>query len=121
MVGLAASWADFPCVDQFRDATGLMKKKNLTGGFGEMKRDTASPTSVKAGQLSKEAEITYGKLIEESSICWRQGATQEVISLLRKALVVKPNSLQALINLGIALQAQGDLQAAIDAYRQALA
>ena len=69
----------------------------------------------------KGAEIIYGRLVEEAGTCWRQGRTQEVIPLLRKAIATNPKHPEAYYNLGLALQKQGDLQAAIDVYRQALA
>ncbi|MXW39702.1 MAG: tetratricopeptide repeat protein, partial [Synechococcus sp. SB0668_bin_15] len=98
----------------------MKKKKQRPQGFGEMKRGAGSPTSAKTGKSTKEAEITYGALVEEARICWMSGRTQEVISLLREAIAVNPKHPQAYYNLGNVLRG-GDLQAAIAYYRKAIA
>jgi Flp pilus assembly protein TadD len=55
-----------------------------------------------------------------AAICHLSGRRNEMITLLRQALAIKPNYPEALSNLGIALQEQGDLEGAISAYREAL-
>ncbi|MYG47281.1 MAG: hypothetical protein F4157_07945 [Synechococcus sp. SB0675_bin_6] len=82
----------------------MKKKKQRPQGFGEMKRGAGSPTSAKTGKSTKEAEITYGALVEEARICWMSGRTQEVISLLREAIAVNPKHPQAYYNLGNVLR-----------------
>ena len=100
----------------------MKKKKQRPQGFGEMKRGAGQPTSAKAGKLTKEAETAYGALVEKAHIYWMQGRTQEVISLLRKAIAVNPKHPAAYYNLGNALLGGGDdLQAAIVYYRKAIA
>ena len=80
----------------------------------------------------EKAEVIYRTLIKEGAVSstifdnlaliyWKQGRKQEATLLLRKAVAVNPDHLEAYYNLGIALQDQGDLQGAVDAYRQAIA
>ena len=103
----------------------MMKKKTKSPkgskGFGNLKKGASSPTPTKAGKLRKEAAITYGKLLEEARICYTQGRTQEMITLLRKAIAINPDYPEAYSNLGLALQAQDDLEAAIASYEKAIA
>ena len=59
----------------------------------------------------------YGNL---AAICGMQNRFDEVIELLHKALILKPDYGEAHYNLGIALKKQGYLEAAIASYKTAL-
>ena len=61
--------------------------------------------------------IVYGNL---AAICGMRERFDELIHLLNKALEYKPNYPSAHYNLGIALQEQGGLNAAIASYNKAL-
>ncbi len=53
-------------------------------------------------------------------ICGRQGRFYELIDLLKKALSLKPNYPEAHNNLGVGLERQSNLNAAIASYKQAI-
>jgi Flp pilus assembly protein TadD len=124
------------------------KPKNIGRGFSAARPAPASKQQVSknsAQQAAKEqraaalidqgklqeAEATYRDLIATgtnnhvvyvslAAICGMHGRFDELISLLKKALDLKPNQPEAHYGLGIAYKEQGDLTAAIASYRKAL-
>ena len=81
--------------------------------------------------LLEEAEAIYRQLIADKTeshvpygnlavICGMKGRWNEVIELVKIALILQPNYPEAQNNLGLALQNKGDNKAAIEAYNKAL-
>ena len=64
-----------------------------------------------------ESHIVYGNL---ASLCGTRGNTNEMISLLKQAIRIKPNYIGAHYNLGNAHKQQGNLKDAILSYKKAL-
>ena len=99
-------------------------------GFDPLALEQQAQDLIKQGNYDA-AESIYQDLIKAgynnpitlsnlAAICHLRGRRNEMITLLRQALAIKPNYPEALSNLGIALQEQGDPEAAIAAYRAAL-
>ena len=85
---------------------------------------------INKGKLRK-AEIIYRQLIAEGNnnhfvygnlgaICGIEGKKKEMIELLKTAIQIKPDYLEALNNLGVANKDQNDLDKAIAYFQQAL-
>ena len=102
-------------------------KQQITKSSGDQAaKEQQAVALINPGKL-QEAEAIYRDLISASTnnhivygnlaaICGMQGRFDELVELLKKALQLKPNYTEAHYNLGIALQEQGDLDAAIASY-----
>ena len=99
-------WADQQAKEQ--QASALINQ-------GELEQAEAIFRHLVAAGSSKAT--VYGSL---GAICGAQERYEEAIGLLNKALEIKPDYPEAHVNLGIALQNQGNLTAAIAAFTRAL-
>ena len=74
-----------------------------------------------AGNKTAASAQSADQLVLEGNRAEKEGRLREARDLYRKAVAAAPNHGKARLNLGIALQALGDEQAAIAAYEAALA
>ena len=99
------------------------RKKPAQSSADHSNKEQQALALINQGKL-QEAEAIYRELISAgtsnhivygnlAALCGMQGRFDELIDLLNKAIEIKPNYPEAHNNLGVALQEQGDLTAAI--------
>ena len=119
---------DFSGLEKSRQGSGHNKYGRIKGTEGENMQQALM--LMQQGNY-KDAELIYKGLIERGSdnyivfenlakICYMDNRIREMITLLKQALKLNPDYPEGLSNLGLALQKQGDLQAAIQLYEKAL-
>lgn len=81
----------------------------------------AVDSAQQATSLLRQGNINAAEsLLHLAAVCGLTGRTEEMVALLRTALILRPDYPAALSNLGIALQDQGQPDEAAATYRQAL-
>ncbi len=106
------------------------KNQSINSKIELLRQKEKAMQCLEKGDLS-QAERIYLNLLSSkyvdfelfgnlASICLMTGRRDEGIKFLRSALALNPNSPEGLSNLGIALQENGDLNAAIGLYKKAL-
>jgi len=81
---------------------------------------SAQNTPAASAAPANPASIQLHSYLEEAAVAMHRGDLASAAGLLRRALVLDPNSLAALNNLGIVLARQGKPAEAIPFYQQAL-
>ncbi|MGC6482494.1 MAG: DUF6165 family protein [Synechococcus sp.] len=96
--------------DEFADAMELQAEELINQGKPQ-EAEVIYRELIKTGTTN---HIVYGNL---AAICGMQGKIDELISLLNRALLLKPDYPEAHSNLGNAFKEKGDLNAAINSYK----